>query len=46
MIFIFGETAKLYLTKYIDTFSIAFVVLLILGFVAVRYFVKRMAVKG
>ena len=43
MIFIFGETAKLYLTKYINTFSIAFVVLLILGFLAVRFFVKRMA---
>ena len=45
MIFIFGETAKLYLTKYINTFSIAFVVLLILGFLAVRFFVKKMAVK-
>jgi membrane protein YqaA with SNARE-associated domain len=45
MIFIFGETAKLYLTKYIDKFSIAFVVLLILGFLAIRFFIKRMAVK-
>jgi hypothetical protein len=45
MIFIFGETAKLYLTKYIDKFSIAFVVLSILGFLAVRFFIKRMAVK-
>jgi membrane protein YqaA with SNARE-associated domain len=45
MIFIFGETAKLYLTKYIDKLSIAFVVLLILGFLAVRFFIKRMAVQ-
>lgn len=45
MIFIFGETARLYLTKYIDKLSIAFVVLLILGFLAVRFFIKRMAVK-
>ena len=45
VIFIFGETAKLYLTKYINTFSIAFVVLLILGFLTVRFFVKRMAEK-
>ncbi len=45
VIFLFGETAKTYLTKYIDTFSIAFVALLILGFLAVRYVVKRMAVK-
>jgi membrane protein YqaA with SNARE-associated domain len=45
MIFIFGETAKLYLTKYIDKFSIAFVVLLIFGFLAVRFFIKRMAVE-
>jgi membrane protein YqaA with SNARE-associated domain len=45
MIFIFGETAKFYLTKYIDTFSIAFVALLILGFFAVRFFAKRMVVK-
>lgn len=45
VIFLFGETAKLYVTKYFDTFSIAFVALLILGFLAVRFFVKRMAVK-
>jgi membrane protein YqaA with SNARE-associated domain len=45
VIFIFGETAKLYLTKYSGTFSIAFVALLILGFLAVRFFVKRMAEK-
>lgn len=45
VIFLFGETAKLYVTKYIDTFSIAFVALLILGFLAIRYFAKRMAVK-
>jgi len=44
LIYFFGETAKLYLTKYIDTFSIAFVALLILGFFAVRFFAKRMAV--
>ena len=45
VIFIFGETAKLYLTKYSGTFSIAFVALLILGFLAIRYIAKRMAVK-
>jgi membrane protein YqaA with SNARE-associated domain len=45
LIYIFGETAKLYLSKYIDTLSIAFVALLILGFLAIRFFVKRMAVK-
>jgi membrane protein YqaA with SNARE-associated domain len=45
VIFLFGETAKIYLAKYMNTFSIAFVVLLILGFLAVRYFAKRMAVK-
>lgn len=45
VIFLFGETAKLYVTKYIDTFSIVFVALLILGFLAIRYFAKRMAVK-
>ena len=46
VIFLFGETAKTYLTKYINTFSIAFVVLLILGFLAVRYIAKRMAARG
>jgi membrane protein YqaA with SNARE-associated domain len=46
MIFIFGEIAKFYLTKYSGTFSIAFVALLILGFLAIRYVAKRMAVKG
>ena len=45
VIFLFGETAKLYVTKYINTFSIAFVALLILGFLVVRFFAKRMAVK-
>jgi membrane protein YqaA with SNARE-associated domain len=45
VIFLFGEMAKTFLTKYIDTFSIAFVALLILGFLAVRFFAKRMAVK-
>lgn len=45
VIFLFGETAKLYVTKYFDTFSIAFIALLILGFLAVRFFAKRMAVK-
>jgi membrane protein YqaA with SNARE-associated domain len=45
VIFFLGETAKFYITKYIDTFSIAFVALLILGFLAIRYFTKRMAVK-
>ena len=45
VIFIFGETAKLYITKYADTFSIAFVALLILGFLVIRYVAKRMAVK-
>jgi hypothetical protein len=45
VIFIFGETAKLYLTKYSGTFSIAFIALLILGFLAIRYIAKRMAVK-
>jgi membrane protein YqaA with SNARE-associated domain len=46
VIFVFGETAKLYLTKYSGTFSIAFVALLIFGFLAIRYVAKRMAVKG
>lgn len=45
VIFICGETAKLYLTKYSGTFSIAFVALLILGFLAIRYVAKRMVVK-
>ena len=45
VIFIFGETAKLYLTKYSGTFSIAFIALLILGFLAIRYIAKRMTVK-
>ena len=45
VIFLFGETAKLYITKYINTFSIAFVALLILGFLVIRFFAKRMAVK-
>ena len=45
VIFLFGETAKLYVTKYINTFSIAFVALLILGFLVIRFFAKRMAVK-
>jgi membrane protein YqaA with SNARE-associated domain len=45
VIFLFGEMAKTFLTKYIDTFSIAFVALLILGFLAVRFFARRMAVK-
>lgn len=43
MIFIFGETVKTYLTKYMDIFSIAFVALLILGFVVVHFLSKRMA---
>ncbi|MBW2039755.1 MAG: DedA family protein [Deltaproteobacteria bacterium] len=42
MIFLFGETVKSYLTEYIDIFSIAFVVLLVLGFLAIRFFSKRM----
>jgi len=46
MIFIFGEAVKLYLTKYMDIFSIAFVALLILGFVVVHFLSKRMAAKG
>jgi len=46
MISLFGETVKIYLTKYMNTFSIAFVVLLILGFWAVHFFAKRMAAKG
>ena len=46
VIFIFGETAKIYIIKYANTFSIAFVTLLILGFLAIRYIAKRMAVKG
>jgi membrane protein YqaA with SNARE-associated domain len=46
VIFFFGEAAKTYLTKYINTFSIAFVALLILGFLAIRYLAKRMAAKG
>jgi membrane protein YqaA with SNARE-associated domain len=46
LIFMFGETAKLYITKYADKFSIIFVALLILGFFAIRYIAKRMAVKG
>jgi membrane protein YqaA with SNARE-associated domain len=46
VIYLFGETAKTYLTKYMNTFSIAFVALLILGFLAVRYVAKRMAAKG
>jgi membrane protein YqaA with SNARE-associated domain len=45
VIFLFGEVAKTYLTKYMDTLSIAFVALLILGFLAVRYLAKRMALK-
>ena len=46
MIFIFGETVKIYLTKYMDIVSIAFVALLILGFVVVHFFAKGMAAKG
>lgn len=42
MIYLFGETVKFYITKYFDIFSIAFVVLLIMGFVAIRFFSKRM----
>jgi len=45
MIFLFGETVKIYLTKYLNIFSIAFVALLILGFWAVHFFAKRMAAK-
>jgi membrane protein YqaA with SNARE-associated domain len=45
MIFIFGETVKVYVTKYLDIFSIAFVALLILGFWVVHLFTKR-AVRG
>ena len=46
VIFFFGETAKTYLTEYMNTFTIAFVALLILGFLAVRYIAKRMAANG
>ncbi len=46
IIFLFGETVKFYLTKYIDIFSIAFMVLLILGFLAIRFFSKRMRKKS
>ncbi len=43
LVFIFGETVKAYVTKYLDIFSIAFVTLLILGFWIVHIFVKRAA---
>jgi len=43
MIFIFGETVKVYVTKYLNIFSIAFVVLLILGFWVVHFLTKRAA---
>ena len=46
VIFFFGETAKTCLTEYMNTFTIAFVALLILGFLAVRYIAKRMAANG
>ena len=45
VIFLFGETAKTYVAKYMNTFSLAFVVLLIVGFLAIRYLAKRLAVK-
>ncbi|UCC66639.1 MAG: DedA family protein [Deltaproteobacteria bacterium] len=45
MIYLFGETIKFYITKYFDIFSIAFVVLLIMGFVAIRFFSKGMGRK-
>lgn len=43
MIFIFGETVKVYVTKYLDILSLAFVALLILGFWAVHLFTKKVA---
>jgi membrane protein YqaA with SNARE-associated domain len=46
MIFLFGETIQFYLTKYMDIFSIVFVVLLIMGFFAVRFFSKRICIRS
>jgi membrane protein YqaA with SNARE-associated domain len=43
MIFIFGETVKVYATKYVNILSITFVALLLLGFWAVHIFTKRVA---
>ncbi len=40
-IFFFGPTIKLYIEKYFNLFTIAFVLLIILGFVAVRVIGKR-----
>ena len=45
MICLFGETVKFYLSKYLDIFSIVFVVLLLLGFLAMRLLSKRMKAK-
>ena len=46
MIFFFGEIVKDYLIKYLNICSIAFVVLLILGFWGVHYFSKKMAARS
>ncbi|NQT06679.1 MAG: DedA family protein [Candidatus Omnitrophica bacterium] len=44
-IYLFGDTIKLYIEKYFNLFTIAFVLLLVLGFVAIKLFSKIHAKK-
>lgn len=41
VIYFFGDIAKIYISKYFNIISIAFVLLLFLGFWVVRFFLKR-----
>lgn len=40
-IFFFGEEIKVLLEKYFNIFSLAFVIMLVLGFVAIKFFAKK-----
>jgi membrane protein YqaA with SNARE-associated domain len=41
LIFVLGDTVQYYLTKYLDMFSVLFVVVLVLGFLAVRWGARK-----
>jgi len=40
-VYIFGPTIKLYIDKYFNLFSVIFVILIILGFLAVKAYAKK-----
>jgi len=40
LLFFFGETVQHYINKYLNVFSLVFVVLLVLGFIAVKHYAE------